>query len=695
MQQVLTAALLLGGATAHPADADDPHAWLEDVDAPRSLAWVREHNAVSTARITQDPAFGPLRDDIRAILDSKDRIPYVHRMGARYYNFWRDAEHPRGLWRRTTLDEYRKPQPTWETVLDLDRLASEERENWVWQGAVCREDHWDRCLLHLSRGGADAAVVREFDLATRSFVAGGFELPEAKSRVYWIDRDSLFVGTDFGPGSLTDSGYPRIVKLWRRGTPLSAAAKVYEGQATDVSVTAAVEGQRGARHQLITRATSFYTAEYWLRENGHLQRLDVPEHAIVGFFGPQLLVQLRKDWEVAGQRHAAGSLLAADFSAFRQGERRFQVLFEPGATTALEAFTVTRSFVLLSILDKVKGRLARWRFEHGHWSRGDIDAPAFGSLGVAAVDADDSDDYFLTHVDFLTPDTLYLAHAGREGRELLKQRPAFFDASGLQIEQYEASSRDGTRVPYFVVHRKAMPLDGNQPTLLYGYGGFEISLTPSYSASIGKGWLEKGGVYVLANIRGGGEFGPRWHEAALKEKRQNAYDDFVAVAQDLVARGITKPARLGIMGGSNGGLLMGVMLTQHPELFGAVVCQVPLLDMRRYSHLLAGASWMAEYGDPDDPQQWEYIRRYSPYQNLRGGQAYPDVLFATSTRDDRVHPGHARKMMARMEELGVKNAWYYENIEGGHAGAADNAQTAYLAALAYTFLWQALVGAQR
>jgi prolyl oligopeptidase len=690
----LASLLWMGNSMAEPQAPDDPYLWLEQVDAARSLEWVRSHNALSTSWITQDPGFAPLRDQIRAILDSKDRIPYARRMGAFLYNFWRDGEHPRGLWRRTSIEQYRLAEPKWETVLDLDALAASEKENWVWKGETCRYPDWDRCLINLSRGGADAVVVREFDLERKAFVADGFTLPEAKSDVQWIDRDTIFVGTDFGAGTLTDSGYPRIVKQWRRGTPLASAHTVFEGVKTDVAVGASVYERPGVRRQIIQRSVTFYTSKHWLLEGEALVPLAVPDDAQLGFFGPQLLVQLREPWKVApgadAQSYPAGSLLAIDLARFQSGARDFTILFAPTERTALETYIATRSALVLSTLDNVKGRLVEWSFHDGSWSRRAVAAPAFGSLGVLALDHEQSDDYFITHVDFLTPDSLELAHVGSDAREPLKRRPAFFDASKFEIAQYQVASKDGTQVPYFIVKPRALRLDGGNPTLLYGYGGFEVSLTPWYSAGVGKAWLEKGGVYVLANIRGGGEFGPRWHEAALKEKRQNAYDDFIAVAQDLIARGITRPSRLGIMGGSNGGLLMGVMLTQRPDLFGAVVCQVPLLDMRRYSHLLAGASWMGEYGDPDDPAQWAFIGKYSPYQNLRKGTAYPNVLFATSTRDDRVHPGHARKMMARMEEMGVKNAWYYENTEGGHAGAADNSQIAFMNALEYTFLWKML-----
>ncbi len=690
MKKTMETRVTTGATAANHAEAPDPHLWLEENAGTRALDWVAEQNRRSTALITRDPQFEPLREQIRAILDSRDRIPYVRRMGDFYYNFWRDEDHPRGLWRRIRPADYRAAEPHWETVLDLDALAERENENWVWKGAQGRCPDWDRCLISLSRGGADAVVVREFDLHAGTFVADGFHIAEAKSDVAWLDRDTLFVGSDFGPGSLTGAGYPREVRLWRRGTPLAEAVAVFAGEVSDVAVGALVSERPGYRREIIVRSPSFFTAEYWLRAGGRLSRVPVPDDAQIDFFGAQLLVQLRSDWPAGGKRYRAGSLLAIDFAAFEAGQRDFQVLFEPTESTALDAYAKTRNHVVLVILDQVKGRLAEWHFGDGTWTRRAVASPAFGSLGISAVDHGESEEYFLTHVDFLTPDSLVLARAGTDARETLKQRPAFFDAGALAIEQLAVESRDGTRIPYFVVRPRDLARDGENPTLLYGYGGFEVSLTPSYSAAVGKAWLEKGGVYVVANIRGGGEFGPRWHAAARKEKRQNAYDDFAAVARDLAARGIARPERLGIMGGSNGGLLMGVMLTQQPGLFGAVVCQVPLLDMRRYHRLLAGASWMGEYGDPDDPVQWDHIRRYSPYQNLRPGVPYPNILFTTSTRDDRVHPGHARKMKARMDELAIGNAWFYENTEGGHAGAADNSQAAFMSALEYTFLRQML-----
>jgi prolyl oligopeptidase len=550
-------------------------------------------------------------------------------------------------------------------------------------------------LITLSRGGADANITREFDLKTRSFVADGFELPESKGSVSWIDIDHLFVSTDFGNASMTDSGYPRMAKLWKRGTPIEQAKLVYEGKQEDMSVGAVHDDSPGFERNFVTRNIAFYNDELFLvKDSGELIKIDAPNTASKSVFKQYLLLELREAWTLGTKTYPAGSLLVSDFDRFLRGERAFEVLFEPSANTALSSVTTTKDHVVINVLEDVKNRLyvltpsttespTAWRREPL------VGAPAFGTVNVTAVDSDDSNDYFMTSTDYLTPTTLSIGTIGKVPEEL-KRLPHFFDSVGMQISQHFATSSDGTKVPYFMVAKKDVNLDGKNPTLLYGYGGFEISLQPNYSATVGRAWLTQGGVYVVANIRGGGEYGPRWHQAALKENRLRAYEDFAAVAKDLVARGVTSKQRLGIQGGSNGGLLVGNMITLYPELFEAGVCQVPLLDMKRYNKLLAGASWMAEYGNPDYPDQWAYIRKFSPYQNVQPSVAYPKVLFTTSTRDDRVHPGHARKMMAKMESQGHA-VWYYENIEGGHGGAANNKQSAFMQALAYTFLKQELM----
>ena len=693
-------------AAIEPAD---PYLWLEDVTAPKSQDWVRARNAVTVKRLESDPGFARLHAGILEVLDSDARIPLVDKMGAHYYNFWKDKQHERGIWRRTTLDEYRKANPAWETVLDIDALNAAEHTNWVWHGADCLKpadpnEPWRHCLVALSRGGSDADVTREFDLTTKQFVVNGFQRPEAKGGLSWKDADTVYVGTDFGPGSMTPSGYPRIAKEWKRGTPMDAASVVYEGKPDDVAITAFRDHSRGYERDFVSRVLTFYADElYGRRADGNLVKIDVPDSAKKFVHREWLLLELRDPWTIDGTSWPAGSLIATRFDAFMAGKRAFEPPFTPTATASLESYTWTKNHLLLTVLDNVKSRIKVLTHVDGGvladaWQASDlVGAPAIGTVTVAAVDDEESDAYFMTVTDYLTPTTLCLGEVGKPP-ERIKSTPAFFDASGLEISQYFATSKDGTRVPYFMVAKKGMVLDGRHPTLLYGYGGFEVSLTPAYSGGVGRSWLTHGGkasenaasnnVYVVANIRGGGEFGPRWHQAALRENRLRAYEDFAAVAEDLIARKVTAPKHLGIMGGSNGGLLMGNMVTMVPQLFGAVVCQVPLLDMKRYSHLLAGASWMAEYGDPDTAD-WEFIKGFSPYQNVKQGVAYPLVLFMTSTRDDRVHPGHARKMMARMLEQG-HDVLYYENIEGGHGGAADNRQLATMSALGYVFLSQEL-----
>jgi prolyl oligopeptidase len=678
-------------AAARAQAPEDRYLWLEDVTGEKALAWARARNAETTKALGETEAFGALEARLLSILDSDARIPYVQKLGPWYYNFWRDAKNPRGLWRRTTLEEYRKEHPQWEVVVDLDALAAAEKENWVWHGADCLKPDYERCLVSLSRGGADADVVREFDLAAKAWVKDGFFLPEAKSSTGWLDRDTLYVGTDFGPGSMTTSGYPRIAKAWKRGTPLAAAETVYEGQAGDVSVFALRDHTKGFERDFVVRGVTFFSNEMFLRRDGRLVKIDKPDSANANVWRDLLLLELRDDWTVGGKTYPAGSLLAADFEAFLKGERKLDALFEPTDRKSLAGYSPTRHHVLVNELDNVKNRVYVLTRKDGSWARAPLPGmPDFGTVTADAIDDEDSDDYFMTVTDYVTPTSLAIGTAGQAAPAArLKQLPAFFDATGLEVTQHDARSKDGTRVPYFQVSRRGLVADGSHPTLLYGYGGFEVPLVPGYSAGVGAAWLEKGGVYVVANIRGGGEFGPKWHQAALKANRPRAYEDFIAVAEDLIARKVTSTPHLGIQGGSNGGLLMGNMLTMRPDLWGAVVCQVPLLDMKRYSHLLAGASWMGEYGDPDDPKEWAFIRTFSPYQNFRPGAKYPPTLFMTSTRDDRVHPGHARKMAAQMIEDG-QPVLYYENIEGGHGGAANNKQTARMSALAYAFLWSKL-----
>jgi prolyl oligopeptidase len=668
-----------------PEPVEDPNLWLEDVTGDKALGWAKDQAQKSKTELEAGPGFAATRDRIRGILDSKEKTPYVSKRGTFYYNFWRDAENPKGLLRRTTLAEYKKKQPKWETVLDIDALAKAENENWVYSGISCLYPKFDRCLVSMSRGGGDTKVTREFDVPTKKFVADGFNLPAAKSYVAWKDRDTVFVGTDFGPGSLTKSGYPRITKEWKRGTKLETATTVFEGQDSDMAVSAVRQWDHGKAIDFVSRRPSFFTSELYIRgADGKLTKIDIPADANGGMWNGYLTVELRTDWTIGGKTWPGGALLVMPYADFVAGKRDFAMLFEPALNKSLAGVTELKSALITNELEDVKNKLYVWTLAKGTWTKKPFGKNTLGQTSVSSVDGyGETDDYWQIHEDTLTPSTLSLGTLGKQATAL-KTSPSFFDATGLHVEQHFATSKDGTKVPYFQLSRKELALDGKNPTILYGYGGFEVSMTPAYSPTAGAAWAEKGGVYVIANIRGGGEYGPRWHQAALRHNRQRAYDDFIAIAEDLIARKVTSPPHLGIRGGSNGGLLTGVMLTQRPDLFGAIVCQVPLLDMKRYHKLLAGASWMEEYGDPEKAEDWAVLAKYSPYQNVKAGVKYPRTLFTSSTRDDRVHPGHARKMVARMLEQG-HDVLYWENTEGGHGGAADNEQKALMEALSYTF----------
>lgn len=680
----------------------DPHIGLEDVFGEASLNWVRQRNAQSEAMLQADPRFEALRRELREVLDASDRIPGVSRRGAWLYNFWQDAKHPRGIWRRTTMAEYRKAEPKWELLLDVDALGKAEGQSWVWQGSSCLSASSNRCLVALSPGGTDANVVREFDLSTRDFVKDGFALPLSKNRWTWVDADTLLVGTAAAGDPVTDSGYPRAVRLWKRGTPLSQARVVFEGQQRDVWASASSDRTPGFERSFVMRGIDFYRHEMFVLDGAGLKQVPKPQDAQVAFWKERALMRLRSDWKQGERVWPAGSLLVMSASALMEGKAEPVALFTPTAQRSLAGYTTTATSVVLNVMQDVTGRLEVRRPEGAAWSLRTIPVPITGTLSVASLhDATVADDEWaegllVSYTDLLTPESLLLARADRSGIENLKGRQAQFSTNGLRLDQRFAVSKDGTRIPYFIVIPTGPRASGPKPTLLYGYGGFDISMRSAYSGGIGRAWLARGGVYVLANIRGGGEYGPAWHTSAIRENKQRSYDDFIAVAEDLIKTGVTTPAQLGIRGGSNGGLLVGAVMTQRPDLFGAVVCQVPLLDMRRYHRLLAGASWMAEYGNPDREEDWAFISRYSPYHQVppasgEGARKLPPVLLVTSTRDDRVHPGHARKMAARLSERG-QPVLYWENIEGGHSGAADNGQRAKMQAMEYTFLWRQLQG---
>ena len=659
----------------------DPYAWLEDIHGAKPLAWVKDQNQKSLAILKADPRYQKNYQSVLDVLDAPDRIPSGSLDHGFVYNFWQDAKNPKGIWRRTSIADYANPSPHWDVLLDVDALAKAEKENWVFEGAECAPKE-TRCLIRLSRGGGDAVVVREYDLKAQHMAQDGFTLSEAKTDVSYLDDNTVLFGTDFGKGTLTKSGYARIVKLWKRGTPIASAKTLYEGQVSDVAVSPATFHTSQGDFGVVIRAVSFFESEYYALDAGKstVGKLDLPLSADVkGMIGGALIATLREDYAAQGAHFAKGALVA-----FRTGQKP-QRIYAPGPRASIESVGVGQNAIYAAITQNVIGSIHVFTTDGKSWSERKLDLPPGGAADVVSVN-DSGPEALFNFQSYLIPPTLYFTD-GKAAPHVIKSLPARFDASGLVTEQFEATSKDGAKIPYFVTRPKN--LRGPTPTVLYGYGGFEISLTPGYSANFGRLWLTHGGIYVVANIRGGGEFGPAWHEAATKFHRQRAYDDFAAVAIDLEKRGLTTPKQLGIMGGSNGDLLVSTVMVERPELFGAVVCQVPLVDMIAYTHIGAGASWEGEYGDPADPKMRDYILTYSPYQNVKKDGRYPPVLFVTATSDDRVTPAHARKMAARMEEQG-HDVLFYENTDGGHAAAADHKQAAEMWALSFVYLAEKL-----
>jgi prolyl oligopeptidase len=683
-----------GGSLPTPPPAafnDADLLYLEDVQGDKALAFARSHNGVSESGLSGQADFKALQDRLLAIYSSKEKIPGPSIENGNVRNFWTDADHQRGIWRQTTLAEYKKPEPKWTTLLDVDALNKAENESFVYHGADCLYPQERKCLVRLSKGGGDADIVREFDAEKKEFVKNGFVLPEAKHSIAWKDDNTVYVGTNFGAGSLTKSGYPRIVKEWKRGTPIGDAVTIFEVKDSDIRADCWRSFDHDKKRDFCMRAIDFEHREMNLRDAaGKLAKIEKPEDADAGFFDDDILLRLRSDWTVGSATHKKGSLLTSKLKAFMDGKREFQVLFEPTKNSSLSGYTGTKNLIVTNALTDVKNQVTVYK-------RPNANAPWVGtpfkesiaSIRVGAFDENKSDDAWLWLEDFTIPSSLELWSVATGKREPLKKMPSFFESKDLEVVQHFSTSKDGTKIPYFEVSKKGRT--GAGPTVVEAYGGFEISMSPSYRAGVGAAWLEKGGTYVLANLRGGGEYGPAWHEAAMKHNRQKAYDDLISVAEDLIKRGVATTKTLGVMGGSNGGLLTSVMLTQRPDLWGAVVSKVPLTDMQRFHKLLAGASWMSEYGDPDKAEDWAALQKFSPLHNIKNASSYPPVFYTTSTKDDRVHPGHARKMVAKLEAMGAKPL-YYENIEGGHGGAADIKQRAYVDALVYTFLWTRLSG---
>ena len=688
-------------ASAHSAHSGpseaDPYIWLEQVSSPQAMDWVNAHNQKTTAKLQADPRYATLYDEALAIASAKDRIPAPRFTHGAIYNFWQDADHLRGIWRTTSLADYQTADPHWTTVLDIDALGHAEGKSWVLKGVDCLRPAERLCLISLSDGGEDAVEIREFDLDAHAFVAGGFHLPRGKHRVAWLDADHLLVASEWAPGDLTPSGYPFIVKRLARGQPLSAAVEVFRGEKSDggygVAPDVLHDGQ-GHSLAIIERPLDTFRHETYVVAGDGARRLDIPAKADVSeLVDGRVIVSLNEAWSVAGRSFTPGSLIQLDLAAVQADPAHPvpSLIWAPGPKDALEGVSAARDRLIVTTLDNVRGRAFVYTPEGtAGWRSQPLDLPDNLTLGLGSTDLQ-GEGAFVNVSGFLTPSSLWLVDAASAQAREIKTLPPKFDASRDVVEQLEATSTDGTRIPYFVVHRKDIVHDGSTPTLMTAYGGFQVSMTPNYSGATGKLWLERGGAYVLANIRGGGEFGPAWHEAGLTTKRQIIYDDFAAVAKDLMARKITSPDRLGIEGGSNGGLLMGVEFIQHPELWKAVVIQVPLLDMIRISQIAAGASWQGEYGDVNaDPAVKAFWLKTSPYQNLKAGVAYPEPFIFTTTKDDRVGPQHARKFAAKMEALGLP-FYYFENTEGGHGSGADLKQSAHTTALTMTYLQEKLM----
>lgn len=667
---------------------EDPFIWLEEIDSEKSLEWVEKQNDVSLKILKRQPNYQAIYDKNLEILNSDERIADPAIYGSYIYNFWQDKENPRGVWRRAELKKYLKGNPDWETLLDIDKLSKEDDIKWVYKGATGLFPDYKKFLVNLSKGGGDAVIVKEFDAESKTFVDDGFYLPEEKSGISWIDENTVMVSTDFGDG-MTTSGYPKQVKVWKRGTDLKDAKLVFEGKEEDMGIWGITHPTHTKNYQMIMQKTSFYSGAYYVIEKDELIELDLPEDIqLSAIFKDLIIFELKSDWNTGGKEYKQGAVVSIVYDDLISGKNNFELIVQPDERSSITSLSTTKDALLVNMLNNVKSELFKYTWKKG-WKKEKIDAPQFGNITLGSAD-EDSDNYFFYFTNFLEPSTLYFGDAKKGTVEKVKSLPSFFPTDKYEVQQFEAVSKDGTKIPYFVVNNKNIKYDGNNPTLLYAYGGFEVPQLPRYSALTGTSWLEKGGVYVLANIRGGGEFGPKWHQAGLKENRQLVYDDFHAVAESLMEKKITSSKKLGIYGGSNGGLLVGVAYTQRPDLYNAVVCAVPLFDMKRYNKLLAGASWMAEYGNPDIPEEWEYISQYSPYQNIKPGKNYPEVFFTTSTRDDRVHPGHARKAVAKMESLGYK-VYYFENTEGGHAGASTNEQRARMNALIFSYLQMKLM----
>jgi len=681
---VVTIILFFGNSVcqSQTKQTDDPFLWLEEKESEKSLDWVKSQNLLSEKKMISNLLFEPMKDTLLKIYDDKDKIIYPEIVGEYVYNLLQDDSNERGVWRRILMDDFINKRTNWEVVLDIDALSINEDKRWVYKGADWLKPSNEICLLSLSDGGSDKDYLREFNTKTKEFVEGGFYHNESKGGASWLDENTILIARDFGEGSLTTSGYARTVKKWIRGTTIEKAELIFEGDSTDVSVGSNTYHYNGVSYTIIRRGMTFYESEHYLYINADLKKISIPIDARrYGVFKNEMIVYLQSNWEVDKVNYPSGALVSINFLDHTKGKMNVKTIYEPNVKSSFVSMRASKDFITVNIMENVQNKLFNYKLEENKWLSEAVEFPKFGSIRLNAS-SDQSNDYFFSYSNFITPTTLY--HGDMERIQTIKKTKDYFSTENLEVHQYFATSRDGTLIPYFIVHKGNMQLNSSNPTVISAYGGFKISRQPNYNSTIGIGWLEHGGIFVLANIRGGGEYGPSWHLSALKDKRQNAFDDLYAVSEDLISKNITSANHLGIIGGSNGGLLVGVAFTQRPELYNAVVCVVPLLDMKRYSKLLAGASWMGEYGNPDMPEEWEYIKKYSPYQNVSKDKEYPEVFFITSTKDDRVHPGHARKMAAKMNKMG-HSYFYHEKIEGGHGLGSTNEQRADSWARIYTY----------
>ena len=675
--------------TLEEMNADD--LWLEEVTSERSLAWVKGENQRSLEILKSEKSFQEMQSQSEQILTRDDKLTVARQIKpGRAFNFWQDDTHIKGILRQQSWSDYTSGKSNWETVIDFDKLSEAEGKSWVYGGLSCQEDH-SRCLLRLSDGGSDASYLREFDLETKDFVKDGFAAPESKSSFSWLDKDTLIAASTLSEGSKTDSGYARIIRMWRRGTALDDNPVVFEGSTKDVWVWGTAIKDQDQQHVFFGKGKSFFSNEIFYWKDGKAQAIQIPpEHEFKNLKFGELIFSLRKPY----LDYQAGDLVSFSIESALTEKPEAKLLFRPTETQSLGALTSTKDYLVMQVMDQVKERAIVMKRDAGKgvWSQQDVPVPVDGSVGVFGT-SPYNNDFLVSFESFLKPETLYAVDQDLS-LNVVQEVGAVFDASQLAVAQKFANSKDGTKIPYFVLSKKDVKLDGKNPTVLYGYGGFEVPITPNYMGVIGKNWLEQGGVYVIANIRGGGEFGPKWHQAALKHNRHKAYEDFIAVAETIIGDKLSSPKHLAIRGGSNGGLLVGAVATQRPDLFNGVLCLVPLLDMMRYHKLLAGASWVGEYGNPEDPKDAAYIQTYSPYQQVKKEASYPEVFFITSTKDDRVHPGHARRMAHKMQTLGHQ-FYYYENIEGGHSASADLKQKAFQYALEFSYLKRKIGEPQR